>query len=162
MKKENRMLALGLAGGFVGGLLGSFLFQFLQFNFLSAASAANTPVLSATGFNLVDQQGRLRAQLGFSKEGPPGFWIFDRKGVARLAMGLYPDDTAHFGLQDKSGNMIELMRSFGANESPLLIFKQSGQDEMITGLNAAQRQPFLMYYEKNRQRKMQFGTYDGP
>ena len=51
---------------------------------------------------LVDDQGRTRAQLGFSKEGPLGLWIMDEKGTARIALGLYPDGTSHFGLQDKN------------------------------------------------------------
>jgi hypothetical protein len=154
MKIEIKALAFGF--------LGAALFHFVQISVFPQATAAGAGPISATGFNLVDSQGKLRAQLAFAKEGPPGFWIMDRKGTARIAMGLYPDDTAHFGLQDKNGQMIELMRSFGASESPLLIFKQNGQDEMIVGLNASQRQPFLMHYEKDRKRKLQFGTYDGP
>lgn len=148
--------------GLIGGLVGAAFFHFFQVSLFSNATAAAPSVQTATGFNLVDSQGRIRAQLGFAKEGPPGFWILDQKGTARIAMGLYPDETAHFGLQDKNGAMIELMRSFGPKESPLLIFKQSGQDEMIAGLNSSQRQPFLMYYDKSRSRKLQFGTYDGP
>ena len=88
--------------------------------------------------------------------------MMDQKGTPRIAMGLYADETAHLGLQDKDGQMIQLMRSIGSGESPLLIFKHRGQDTMITGLNSAEHTPFLMLYEKDRKRKMQFGTYDGP
>lgn len=154
MKNEIKALAFGF--------LGAALFHFVQISVFPSASAAPNAVVSATGFNLVDSQGKLRAQLGFSKEGPPGFWIMDQRGTARIAMGLYPDETAHFGLQDKEGQMIELMRSIGSGESPLLIFKHKGRDTMITGLNNAEHTPFLMLYEKDNKRKMQFGTYDGP
>jgi hypothetical protein len=154
MKYELRALAFGF--------LGAALFHFVQINVFPSASAAPNGILSATGFNLVDTQGRLRAQLGFSKEGPPGFWMMDQRGTARIAMGLYPDETSHLGLQDKNGQMIQLMRSIGSGESPLLIFKHSGEDSMITGLNSAEHAPFLMLYEKGHKRKMQFGTYDGP
>ena len=128
----------------------------------SEAQAAVGNVVTATSFNLVDTTGKLRAQLAFAKEGPPGFWIMDDKGTARIAMGLYPDGTPHFGLQDKSGLMTQLMRSIGSSESPLLIFKNKGQDKMILGLNRAATEPFMMTYEKDHKRRLHFGTYDGP
>lgn len=154
MKTEIRSLCFGF--------LGATLFHFISPSLFETARAKAEPVLTVSGLNLVDSQGRLRAQLGFAKEGPPGFWLFDEKGTARVAMGIYPDGTSHFGLQDKQGQMIQLMRSIGPEESPLLIFKNRGQDMMLMGLNQAQHAPFLMNYEKDRQRKMVFGTYDGP
>lgn len=144
------------------GFIGAFLFHTLQFRFFSQADADVQKILNVSGVNLVDSQGRIRAQLGFAKEGPPGFWIMDEKGVARISMGLYPDGTAHLGLQDKNGLMIQLMRSVGASEAPLLIFKSRGQDKMITGLNSADATPFLLYYDKDNKQKIQFGTYVGP
>lgn len=143
------------------GFLGALLFRFAEARLFPSANA-RAEVQSASAFNLVDGQGKLRAQLGFSKEGPPGFWIMDEKGTARLAMGLYPDGSSHFGLQDKQGRMIELMRSFGPGESPLLIFKSQGEDRMISGLSISELTPFLVTIDKDHKRKMQFGTYDGP
>lgn len=146
------------------GFLGAFLFHVLNNRIVpnAQAKAAAATIVTASGFNLVDSQGRLRAQIGFAKEGPPGFWIMDEKGTARIAMGLYTDGTAHFGLQDKAGQMIQLSRSFGADESPLLIFKTKGSDSMIMGLNPTDQDPFLMHYEKGRKRKLEFGKYEGP
>ena len=143
----------------VCGFLGAWLFQTIQ---LGEAFASGEKVLSGSRFDLVDSRGKLRAQLGFAKEGPPGFWIMDEKGVARIAMGLYPDGTAHFGLQDQSGQMIQLMRSIGPSESPLLIFKNKGQDRMILGLNSAQIEPFFISYDKSLKKKVHAEFADGP
>ena len=68
-------------------------------------------------------------------------------------MGLYPDDTAYFGLQDKNGQMVQLMRSFGPSESPLHIFKNSGQDRLILGLNSQHVEPFFISYDKKDHKK---------
>ncbi len=154
MKTEIRSL--------VFGFLGAAFFHFSHPFFIESAGAKDHNVLTVSGLNLVDSQGRLRVQVGFAKEGPPGMWFLDEKGKARIAMGLYPDGTSHFGLQDKQGQMIQLMRSIGAEESPLLIFKNRGQDKMIMGLNQVEQAPFLLSYEKDRKRKMIFGNYDGP
>lgn len=146
------------------GFLGAFIFNVLKNEILPTAFAKPSEgnIITASGFNLVDGKGRLRAQLSFAKEGPPGFWLMDEKGTARLAMGLYEDGTAHFGLQDKAGQMIQLSRSFGPDESPLLIFKTKGSDSMIMGLNPKDQVPFLMHYEKDHKRKLEFGKYEGP
>jgi hypothetical protein len=143
------------------GFLGALLFQVVK-DLIPNAGANEEKVISASAFNLVDKQGKIRGQWGFAKEGPPGFWIMDEKGIARIVMGLYPDGTAHLGLQDKQGRMIQLARSFGPDEAPLLIFKHQGMDSMILGLNPGDKKPFLMHYEKDRKRKLEFGNYEGP
>lgn len=144
------------------GFVGAFLFHVFKDQIIPSAEAKDEKIITANAFNLVDSQGKLRAQLAFAKEGPPGLWLLDEKGVARVVLGLYADGTGHYGLQDKSGRMIQLARSFGAQESPLLIFKTAGQDSMLMGLNPGNQTPFLMRYEKSRNRKMEFGQYEGP
>ena len=85
------------------GFLGAMVFHFIQIRFFPTANAVESKIISASAFNLVDSQGKLRGQFGFAKEGPPGFWLMDEKGTSRLAMGLYTDGTAHLGLQDRQG-----------------------------------------------------------
>ena len=141
------------------GFLGAFLFQIIKPLVIPPSLATPTShVLKLSGINLVDAKGRIRIQLGFSKEGPPGIWLLDEKGTARLIMGLYEDQTSYLGLQDKNGLMIELMRSVGPKETPLLIFKHQGQDKMITGLDSSAKS-FLQYEEMGKTR-MLFGTYE--
>ena len=129
----------------LAGFLGAWLFQLTRPAVSSDAFAVAAGPISATRIDLVDAHGKLRAQLGMSKEGPPGMWFMDEKGVVRIAMGLYEDGTSHFGLQDKDGNMIQLMRSAGANEAPLLIFKNKATDRMILGLNGNLEASFVSY-----------------
>ena len=144
------------------GFCGAFLFSICRESILPQAFAKREQILTASAFNLVDDQGRLRAQLAFSKEGPPGLWLMDDKGTARAIVGLYADQTAHIGLQDERGQMIQLMRSYGPKNSPLHIFKYRGEDKMITGLNpGADPVPFLMSYD-GPTKKIHFGRYEGP
>lgn len=145
------------------GFFGAALFHLFQLSNGRSVTTLDSKVVTASQFALVDTTGRVRAQLGFSSEGPPGLWILDEKGVARIAMGLYPDNTSHFGLQDKNGAMIQLMRSVGPSESPLLIFKNKGEDRMILGLNSSQTDPFFVAYDKSNHKKTIFsGFSDGP
>lgn len=145
----------------VFGFLGAWLFQTVQIQLFGQAYASAEKVVSATRFDLVDSSGKLRAQLGMAKEGSPGFWIMDDKGIARIAMGLYPDGTSHIGLQDRNGAMIQLMRSFGSSEAPLLIFKNKGQDKMILGMNN-NIEPFFISFDKTQTKKIHSGFADGP
>lgn len=145
------------------GFLGAGLFQLAYSHLYPAANASSNleKVVRASRIDLEDSSGKLRAQLGFSKEGPPGLWFMDQNGVARIAMGLYPDGTSHFGLQDKQGRMIQLMRSVGETEQPLLIFKNGGQDKMILGLNS-QLESFFVSFDNKKGKKSYPGFADGP
>lgn len=150
MKKNLQIIFLGFVGAMLYQLVHSFVNQ-------PSWAKPQATHITATGIDIVDAQGRIRMQLGFSKEGPPGFWIMDAKGVPRFVAGLYHDETSYLGLQDKNGLMIELMRSVGSDETPLLIFKNKGSDKMITGLNS-KAEAFLMYYQNGSQ-KDYFGKY---
>lgn len=159
MKDKTTQILVSVVFGFIGAAL----FSLVRVSVFSPAAAKTEQTLTASSFNLVDGKGRLRGQLAVTKEGVPGLWLTDEKGVARGIFGLYEDGTGYLGLQDAQGRMIQLMRSFGAQESPLLIFKNQGQDMMITGLNPGREVvPFLMSYEKGRTRKVHFGKYEGP
>jgi hypothetical protein len=144
------------------GFAGAFVFSIAREVLIPRAFAAPDRVVTASAFQLTDARGKLRAQLAFAKEGPPGLWLMDEKGTARAIIGLYPDGSAHIGLQDERGQMIQLMRSYGPKGTPLHIFKLDGQDKMITGLNpGADPVPFLMSYEQGK-KKVHFGQYEGP
>jgi hypothetical protein len=139
------------------GFMGAALFHVLKPDQVIGSQVPSVQVLTASGINIVDSKGRIRMQLGFSKEGPPGIWVMDEKGTPRIVFGLYQDESSYFGLQDKNGQMIELMRSVGSNETPLLIFKNGGADKMITGLNS-KAEPFLMYMDNSKSTNL-FGKY---
>ena len=157
---RTRLIATCLLTGFIGGAFSHWLVPRL----FSEARATDPRILTAQGFNLVDGTGRLRAQLSFSKEGPPGLFLLDEQGRARAVLAVYPDGTGHLVFNDRSGAANQILRSFGPAEAPLHIFKHGGQDEMILGLNPAggKPEPFLMRYEAGRKRKTEFGVYQGP
>ena len=144
------------------GFFGAMLFHFAQKFSDSKVQAAPEKIINTSRINLVDGTGHVRAQIGLSDGDSPGIWLMDGAGVARVSLGVYGDGAGYIGLQDRQGQMIELMRSFGVQEAPLLIFKNKGQDMMITGLDPKSTVPFLMKYEKDRTRTLQFGSYDGP
>ncbi len=147
---------------FVGSILGMWTYSKLEISAMPRAGAAS-PVIQASRIDLVDDGGKVRAQIGFGGERSPAIWFFDVNGKARMNLGLYGDGTAFVSLQDKRELSIQLLRSFGGNEMPLHIFKSSGSDQMIQGLNpGGQNEPFVMYYDKARKRNLDFGKYDGP
>lgn len=148
-----------LSAGFVGGLLSNLV----QVRFPTSQASSSPSTYSASSFNLVDSRGKIRAQLALSKEGPPALFLLDEQGRARGSFGLYHDGSAHLVLNDKNNQATHVMRSYGSDDSPLMIFKAKGRDEMIMGLNpSARAEPFMLYYDPARQRKFQFGKYDGP
>lgn len=146
------------------GFLGAGIFSLvLRPSPQGSASPKPGSELKATSIEIVGAQGQTLIKLGASKEGPPGIWMMDANGVSRVILGIYPDNTGYIGLQDKNNLMVQLMRSFGPEESPLHIFKSKGADRMITGLNpGAGQAPFLMHYSADQERKLLFGTYEGP
>lgn len=146
----------------VFSFFGAWLFFKLEMSPLAKASASY-PILQASRIDLLDANGKVRAQIGFSGEKSPALWFFDTNGKARMNLGVYGDGSAFLSLQDKSELSIQLLRSFGSPEMPLHIYKSSGSDQMIQGLNpGAGNEPFLMFYDKNRKRQLSFGKYDGP
>jgi hypothetical protein len=145
------------------GFLGAALFHLIENYAVSKAFAASDQgAVLARELSIIDANGKVRIQVGLGKDGQPGIWFFDEAQKVRLNAGLYPDGTAFVGLQDKDQRMTQLMRSFGPGESPLLIFKNKGQDSLILGLNPKDQTPFTMYYDKSGKRNFSFGTYDGP
>jgi hypothetical protein len=145
------------------GFIGALIFNLFTPNVKQEKTATqNVNTLNINTLNIVDKNGRSRIKIGLSNEDSPAIWFFDQNGVTRLNLGLYADGSGVYGIQDKMGNMIQLTRSFGENEVPLTIFKHKGTDSMIIGLNPSDLTPFLMNYDENHQRKIQFGKYDGP
>jgi hypothetical protein len=158
--KTNFLIPVCFFAGIVGGWLGAHL----DVSVISKSQAENVRIVSAQAFNLIDSKGKLRGQIAMSPDGGPGIFLMDDKGRARLALGVYSDGTGHIVLNDRQGQATHVIRSYGPQESPLLIFNQKGQDQMIMGLNPAPGPvtPFLVHYDSSRQKKLEFGKYDGP
>jgi hypothetical protein len=157
--KASHIALLCLVSGAVGGLIS----QTTSARFAQPAQASQSKDLQANSFTLVDISGRTRAKLAFSADGDPSLWLMDKQNRPRVNLGLYSDGTGFLVFNNQQGQAVQILRSFGEGEAPLHIFKSSGQDIMITGLNPkADKTPFLFYYDDKRERKVQFGRYEGP
>lgn len=86
----------------------------------------------------------------------------------RLQMGTYPGDvrSSETGLPvvtlyDRTGDLKELFRLDGGNQSPLVILKSHGTNRLIMGLalNDAGEEPFLAYFDKQGTKRMLFGRF---
>lgn len=155
------LLKVGIVA-FVCSIAGVWLYFHLSIDPMAKA-AASPPILQASRIDLVDDKGKIRAQIGFSGEKSPAIWFFDDKGKARLNLGLYADGSGFISLQDKNELSIQLLRSFGSPEVPLHIYKLNGTDQMIQGLDPGLgNEAFLMIYDKNKKRQLNFGNYHGP
>lgn len=141
------------------GFLGAAIFHISLGQLAPQAIAGKQDIVSARAFHLTDSNGRKRMTLGFSKEGPPAFWMFDPQGKARISIGMYRDGTGYIGLQDQNNQMTQLLRSYGAKQTPLHIFKINGQDKMILGLNPNSTEPFLTKYPNGKPAENLFGSF---
>jgi hypothetical protein len=152
-----RDLILTVTGGIFGAALMLVLTKMVE------PAVADNGIVTARAVNLVDETGKLRSQMAITKDGGPGVWLMDRQGVARVNLEVYPDDTGFIVLNDAKSLAVQILRSFGPQESPLHIFKAQGRDALIMGLNpAADRTPFSFFYDEKSTRKFQFGKYSGP
>ena len=142
-------------GGIVGGMFG---LAWRGTEVHAASNGANA--LSVSEIRLVDPQGRVRAQLGFSQEGPPGLFLLDEQGRARLVMGLYPDGQPHVVLNDAKLQAAAILRLAGA-DSPVLVMKAEGKDRMIMGLGLSDpaKEPFLVNFDHRGTKKEVVGKY---
>jgi len=135
------------AASFLGMFLGYGGFQWLTGSPPAYAQNSNRTI-SSMFFRLVDAQGRKRGVIGASTEGSPGIWLFDKNGVARLNMGLYPDQNSYIVLNDKFGRAVQIFRTIGGSNAPVLVMKANGRDRIVMGLNWKKNlEPFLRYYE---------------
>jgi hypothetical protein len=143
--------ALGLLGG-------HWLSQHWPTASITEAQSASG-ALSATSFELVDAQGSRRILMGTSSEGSPAIWFFDRKGKARLNLGLYGDDNAFIVLNDDQERAVQIFRTVGSESAPYLVMKAEGRDRIVMGLSGSAQDPFLVHYDTDGRVETVFGSY---
>ncbi len=115
------------------------------------------PEVNTEAHDLFTEQVKLEPFRRAMQEHMPDMWFTNlRKGQTAFR------DTIDIVSQDKNGLMIQLMRSIGTSESPILIFKNNGQDRMILGLNSIQTNPFFVTYDKTQKKKIHTDFSDGP
>lgn len=145
----------------LGAVMGCGIAFYIQ-NGIPSANAAITnarSVISTQSLELVDKTGHRVLLLTTTAAGSPGIWLFDRAGKSRLNLGLYEDGNPFMVLNDTSEQAVQVLRSVGENNSPVLVLKSQGQDRVIMGLNFdATQNPFLVYDQKGKKTAV-FGKY---
>ena len=155
-KKQVWFLAMALLAGFAGGVLSHYLTDFFQ---PSVANAASQEVLQAKEFQLVNGEGRITGRWT-NCDGAPCFNLYDPEGRVRLQVGLYNDGLPLVGLFNNRFEAKALLRLFGNEDAPVLIFKNNNQDRLIVGLNLSTGDdPFIVYFDQAGQKHLQFGDY---
>ena len=84
---------------------------------------------SATSFNLVDEKGRVTAQLSTSAEGTPSLFFFDQNNVVRLNLGIYPGGNPGIVLMDKNGESSLVITLNDDGVSPIVSLRKDGVDK---------------------------------
>ena len=159
--------AMSVLWGFLGGILGAYGLSQLGVRgaLLPPSVAAATPTpntLGAQAIRLVDANGKTRAMLGLAGDGDPALFFFDRQGRNRLVLGLYSPSEGELPfvvLNDTRQRAAGIFRLFGAQESPVVVLKNSGQDRSIYGLNPASLEPFLVNIAPNGSKSNVFGAW---
>jgi hypothetical protein len=161
------MLFAGLLGGLVGGIAGAYLATHPSAGsmWLTPAVAAGTPspqVVSAGRIELLDTNGKVRAELAMSGDGGPALFFFDSAGRNRLVMGLYSaaeGEAPSVVLNDARQQAAGIFRLFGAHDTPVVVLKSQGRDRSVYGLNPGSADPFLANYRGDGTKNEVFGHY---
>jgi hypothetical protein len=159
----------GLLTGFLGGLLGAYLFAHAQTHLSPSQSPLSQPfaprpsdTLIARRLQLVDEAGKPRAELAFSRDGGPALFFYDSQGRNRLVLGLYAPAEREYPfvvLNDTQQLAAGIFRLFGPYETPVVVLKSEGQDRSLLGLNPGSREPFLATIANDGKKTDVFGVY---
>jgi len=149
--------------GFIGGIAGALLALHLapRTGLARAEPAAQNAVI-ANRIQLIDAEGRTRAQLAMAPDGAPGLFFYDTHGRNRLVLGIYSPAENEFPfvvLNDTNQNAAGIFRLFGNNETPVVVLKNKAMDRAILGLNPVSTDPFLVYYAIDGKRTELFGSF---
>lgn len=90
---------------------------------------------SATSFNLVDEKGRVTAQLSSSAEGTPSLFFFDQNNVVRLNLGIYPGGNPGIVLMDKNGKSAAVITLSEDGVTPSVSLRKDGEEKNVLGID---------------------------
>lgn len=92
------LVVMIVVSGLVGGLLGSWLLP----GRAAFAGEEALQVVTAREFRVLDEEGKLRARLGWGNEGVPGLSFYDAAGEERVVL-VAGEDHAALGFNDAAG-----------------------------------------------------------
>jgi hypothetical protein len=145
----------------IGMMLGHWLGVHLDWTTVRAEAppATGASVVSTRTLEVVGVDGRRQIVLGTSAEGSPGIWIYDRHGKVRLSLGLYGDNNASIVLNDEREQAVQIFRTVGERNLPVLVMKSHGRDRIVMGLDGPGQDPFLVLYDADGAKQRVFGSY---
>ena len=157
----------GIAAAFLGGLLVSHILgRAPRDSGFPASGMAVTPprqdVVTAHRIELLDANGKVRAELAMSGDGGPSLFFFDGAGRNRMVLGLYSPgegEAPFVVLNDSQQQAAGIFRLFGARETPVVVLKSQGRDRSIYGLQPTTLEPFLVNYAGDGRKDDIFGKY---
>jgi hypothetical protein len=158
---------VGVVSGLAGGVLGAWLLGQAAHSpgaGLPVAVAATThqELVSARRIQLLDANGRARAEIAMSPDGAPGLFFYDSGGRNRLELGLYSPAESEYPfvvLNDTRQNAAGIFRLFGGRETPVIVLKNQGRDRSVYGLNPGSMEPFLVNYSASGSKSSVFGDF---
>jgi len=156
---------IGLLSGFVGGLFGAYLLSQVERpgpRVQPAQSRVSQQGIISSRIALVDDGGKVRAQLAMSPSGGPGIFFYDSQGRSRLELGLYSPEEREYPyvvLNDTQQQAAGIFRLFGGHETPVVVLKNHGRDRSIYGLNPNSTEPFLVNYSNASNKASAFGDF---
>ena len=124
-----------------------------------APPATGASIVSTHTLEVVGVDGRRQIVLGTSAEGSPGIWIYDKQGKVRLSLGLYGDNNASIVLNDEREQAVQIFRTVGERNLPVLVMKSQGRDRIVMGLDGPGQDPFLVLYGADGAKQRVFGRY---
>jgi hypothetical protein len=106
MKKQHMVMLVlaALLAGLGGGIVSS---QFLNVQpALAETSPRISAIVTAKAFQLVDDNGNVRALLGLRSMEGAGLWLYDTDGKALAALEVVEDGSGSVTLGNKEGKII--------------------------------------------------------
>jgi len=162
----NDTLVAAIIGGLIGGLSGALIVMHVTPSSRIVQESAATPpsssVVVAKRIELLDADGKLRAELAMSPDGGPGLFFFDSRGRNRLAMGLYAAteyEAPSLVLNNPDQQAAGIFRLFGPRDTPVVVLKSQGRDRSIYGLDVKSSEPFLTNFSGNGTQSDVFGHH---
>lgn len=158
---SNHLLTLAIS--VLGFIIGHFLSQKVDLNILNAEAAKDdvlvVETLKAKNIEVVSNDNRKLITMGTSGENSAAMWFFDKNGKYRLNLGLYGDGNAMIVLADEKELAVQILRTFGPKNSPVLVMKNDGRDRIVMGLNPGTQDPFLVHYDSKGKKEKVFGDF---
>lgn len=113
----------------VFSVLNLLLLIYLQAQIPSNAQQSITPVVRTRAFELVDENGKIRAQINVEKTGEVVFRLRDEKGIIRSKYGANEDGSGLSLMNDRTDATVQIRAN--QSGSGMIVFDREGNKKEI-------------------------------